>query len=56
MDTSLFLPILSFFTLLAVAVFAYRSSVRAEARRKDPNARKSTLASDARSDGPPPDV
>ncbi len=46
MDTSLFLPILTFGTMFAVAVFALVSKERTEKRRKDPNAPKSTLAKD----------
>jgi hypothetical protein len=47
MDTSLFLPILTFGTMFAVAVFALVSKERTEKRRKDPNSPKSTLAKDA---------
>ena len=47
MDTSIFLPLLTFGTLFAVAIFALVSSERTERRRKDPNAPKSSLAKDA---------
>jgi hypothetical protein len=47
MDTSLFLPILTFGTMFAVIVFALVSKERTERRRKDPNAPKSSLAEDA---------
>jgi hypothetical protein len=47
MDTSIFLPLLTFGTLFAVAIFALVSGERTERRRKDPNAPKSTLAKDA---------
>jgi hypothetical protein len=56
MDLSLFLPVLTFGTLLAVAVFAFVSSVRTNQRLSDPDAPKSTLAADAPSDGKPVDV
>jgi hypothetical protein len=47
MDTSIFLPLLTFGTLFAVVIFALVSVERTERRRKDPNAPKSTLAKDA---------
>ena len=47
MDTSIFLPVLTFGTMFAVIVFALVSKERTERRRKDPNAPKSTLAEDA---------
>jgi hypothetical protein len=47
MDTSIFLPVLTFGTMFAVIVFALVSKERTERRRKDPDAPKSTLASDA---------
>ncbi|MGR3742804.1 MAG: hypothetical protein ACU0BC_01420 [Pseudooceanicola nanhaiensis] len=56
MDTSFFLPILTLVTLLAVAIFAYRSAVQTDKRRHDPNAPKSTLAADVPSHAPPADV
>lgn len=56
MMTDIFLPVLTFGTLLAVAVFAYLSAQRTEERRKDPTSPKSTLASDKSSDGTPADV
>lgn len=56
MDVSFFLPMLTLFTLLAVAVFAYMSGVKADQRRKDPNAPKSTLATDGQPHGRPVDA
>lgn len=53
MDTSIFLPILTFGTMFAVIVFALVSKERTERRRKDPDTPKSTLASDAPDDGRP---
>lgn len=47
MDVAFYLPILTLMTLLAVAVFALVSKQKVEARKKDPNAPKSTLAADA---------
>ena len=49
---------LAFFTLGSVAFFAYRSSQEAYERSKDPNAPKSTLASDTPDtfEGNPPDL
>jgi hypothetical protein len=47
MDTSIFLPILTFGTLFAVAIFALVSKQKVDRRRKDPNAPKSTLAADS---------
>ncbi len=56
MDLSFYLPLLTLFTLLAVAIFAYISVQKTEKRRKDPNAPKSTLAPGADPHGPPADV
>ena len=56
MDTAFFLPILTMVTLLAGAIFAYVSGQRAEARRLDPHAEKSTLSADTRPDKKPADV
>jgi hypothetical protein len=46
MDFSWLVPLLSLFTLLAVAVFAMISKVAIEKRRHDPDVPKSTLAKD----------
>ena len=56
MDTSFFLPVLTLITLLAVAIFAYISVQKTEARRKDPNSPKSTLGPEKDSHGTPADV
>ncbi len=56
MTTEIFIPLLSFGTLVAVAAFAYISRKRTLARMKDDDAPKSTLASDADSHGKPADV
>jgi len=56
MTVDLFLPILSLGTLLAVTAFGYFSSKAVLDRMDDPDARKSTLASDKASDGKPADV
>ena len=47
MDLSFLVPLLALFTLLAVAIFALVSKSRVERRRKNDDARKSTLAKDA---------
>jgi hypothetical protein len=52
MDVWFFLPLLTMVTLLAVVVFALVSKARTEALMRDPNAPKSTLASD----GPGPNT
>ncbi len=46
MTTMELLPLLSLFTLVAVAVLALVSKARTDARRNDPHAPKSTLAKD----------
>ncbi|MCR9110241.1 MAG: hypothetical protein NXH94_15225 [Rhodobacteraceae bacterium] len=56
MTISYFLPILALLTLLAVTIFAYVSGEKARKRLEDPEAPKSTLAANARSDGKPIDV
>lgn len=56
MGIEILLPFLTFGTLLAVAIFAYVSVQRTEARRRDPTARKSTLAADQSSHARPTDV
>ena len=50
------LPLLSMFTLLAVAVVAYISGQKARQRLRDPNAPRSTLARNNDSHGKPADV
>lgn len=52
MLTEVFLPLLTFGTLFAVAVFGYISAVKTEERRQS-NTQKSTLAADAPSTLPP---
>jgi hypothetical protein len=52
MATEIFLPLLTFGTIIAVAVFGYVSAVKTEERRQS-NTRKSTLAPDAPSTLPP---
>jgi hypothetical protein len=52
MVTEVFLPLITFGTLIAVAVFGYVSAVKTEERRQS-NTRKSTLAADAPSTTPP---
>ncbi|MGB3556367.1 MAG: hypothetical protein WBA25_17200 [Jannaschia sp.] len=56
MLTDFLLPALAFGTLLGVAVFAYISQQKVLDRKKDPNAPKSTLASDKDSHGKPADT
>lgn len=56
MTTEVFIPVLSFGTLLAVAAFAYISRQKTLQRMEDDDAPKSTLASDADSHGKPADV
>ena len=56
MTVSFFLPILALVTLLAVTIFAYVSGQKTRERLEAPEAPKSTLAADARSDGKPVDV
>lgn len=56
MITDFLLPALAFGTLLAVAIFAYVSQQKVLARKKDPDAPKSTLASDKNSHGRPADT
>ena len=56
MGIEILLPFLTFGTLLAVAIFGFVSAQRTEARRKDPEARKSTLAADQSSHARPTDV
>ncbi|PTX56368.1 hypothetical protein C8N43_1025 [Litoreibacter ponti] len=51
-----FLPLLSFGTMLAVIVFAIMSQNKVLARMDNPDAPKSTLASDKSSHGKPADV
>ena len=59
MDTGTLIGVLAFGTMLAVLVFAYRSSVEIT-RRLNSNSQKSTLASDAPDTTPegvsPPDT
>ena len=50
------LVILAFFTLLAVALFAFVSKQRVEKRKDDPSAPKSTLAKDEAAKSAPADV
>lgn len=47
MDLSTFIPLLSLGTLLIVAVVALISRSQTKKRQKDPDAKKSRLASDA---------
>lgn len=47
MTVSTFVPVLAMLTLLAVVLFALRSKKEVEDRRADPEAPKSTLATDA---------
>ncbi len=47
MDLIWLLPLLALGTISAVLIFALVSKEKVEARRADPNARKSTLAADA---------
>lgn len=56
MDVLVLIPALALVTLLAVSVFGYVSAQKAEERRRDPSAPKSTLAADAPSKGTPADV
>lgn len=56
MDASLYLPLLSLFTLGAVIVFAIVSVRAVRQRRRDDDTRKSTLAADKNSKGKPADV
>jgi hypothetical protein len=56
MDIWFFLPILFLLTMLAGIVFALVSKRKVDQRRNDPNALKSTLASDAPSHGKPTDT
>ena len=55
---TMLLAFLAFFTMGAVAFFAYRSAQESYERSKDPNAPKSTLASDTPDtfEGRPPDT
>ncbi len=47
MDLIWLLPLLALGTISAVLIFALVSKEKVEARRADPDARKSTLAADA---------
>jgi hypothetical protein len=51
MDFNFLLPLLAMFTLLAALVFSLYSKAATDRKRKDPNAPKSSLATD----GPGPD-
>ncbi|KIN64549.1 hypothetical protein Z946_3441 [Sulfitobacter noctilucicola] len=56
MDWTFLIGILAAFTLLIWVVFAFASKQMVEKRIDNPNARKSTLASDKSSHGKPADV
>jgi hypothetical protein len=56
MEITNLVVILALGTMLALIVFALVSKHKADARRQDPDAPKSTLAADKRSDGKPVDV
>ncbi|MBM7068184.1 hypothetical protein [Actibacterium sp. 188UL27-1] len=56
MDIWFFLPLLALMTLLAGTVFGLMGKRAVEKRLDDPDAPKSTLASDVPSDAAPADV
>lgn len=56
MDWTFLTAALAFTTLLGCIAFAFISKRQVDARREDPNARRSTLASNQRSDAKPADV
>lgn len=56
MDIPNIVPILALVTLLMLIVFAMISKKKVEDRLEDPDAPKSTLAKDARSEGEPADL
>ena len=56
MDWTSLVGLLAFLTLGIVAVLAFVSKQRVEARKDDPTAPKSTLAADKDSHGKPADV
>lgn len=56
MEDGYLVLLLAMFTLLAFVVFAMISKRKTEARMKDDNAIKSTLAADKSSTGKPADV
>jgi hypothetical protein len=56
MGIEILLPFLTFGTLFAVAILGFASAQRTEARRKDPDARKPSLAADQSSHARPTDV
>jgi hypothetical protein len=56
MEITSLIVVLSLVTMLALIIFALASKVKTERRLNDPNAEKSTLASDKSSTGKPIDV
>lgn len=56
MDFTYLIVILALGTMLSVLVLALVGKAKIETRMKDPNAPKSTLAADKKSDGKPADV
>jgi hypothetical protein len=56
MDVSMLIGAMAFTTLLGAAAFAYYSKTKVDERMNDPDARKSTLASDQDSRARPADV
>lgn len=56
MDMPYIIVILALVTMLIVLIYAIVGKTQIEARRKDPESPKSTLAKDKASDGKPVDV
>ncbi len=56
MDWTILVGALAFFTLGVVAILAFVSKQKTDARKKDPSAPKSTLAKDTDLKGDPADV
>jgi len=56
MDFEFFIPLMALVTMLIFLVFALVNMFKTQQRLDDPNATKSTLARDKRSDGKPADV
>lgn len=56
MESGIIVGLLAFFTLVSVAVLAFASKRKTDARLDDPTSTKSTLAADKSSTGKPADV
>ncbi len=56
MDFEFFIPLMALSTMLIFLVFALINMYKTQQRLDDPNAPRSTLSPDKRSDGTPADV